>query len=264
MVFDFSDRPDCTRPEVAAVEKHAQTWGYTYHHSAIACDGSYTDTLHFTWSNGASAFHVDSVHATTHAVQESLVNDSRTEGSATRYIRGNVVTDTPKDIYRVYWEANNTDECDSIIATIVPNASVLTFFDVTKDEVTCGAATYTFHPTWTYSKAAGDLIIAEVGKDAPLWKGAADADQSTVVITGDLDLAHPGTQHKLYAYFEDRGKGICNSSVVTVNEPLVPYVKVTRSEYTQPACYAATDTLVVDLQFVRLGGTAEVWVDGGA
>ncbi|MBO7454932.1 MAG: T9SS type A sorting domain-containing protein [Paludibacteraceae bacterium] len=260
----FSDRPDCTRPEVAAVEKHAQTWGYTYHHSAIACDGSYTDTLHFTWSNGASAFHVDSVHATTHAVQESLVNDSRTEGSATRYIRGNVVTDTPKDIYRVYWEANNTDECDSIIATIVPNASVLTFFDVTKDEVTCGATTYTFHPTWTYSKAAGDLIIAEVGKDAPLWKGAADADQSTVVITGDLDLAHPGTQHKLYAYFEDRGKGICNSSVVTVNEPLVPYVKVTRSEYTQPACYAATDTLVVDLQFVRLGGTAEVWVDGGA
>ncbi len=262
----FADRPDCTRPEVSAVEKHAQTWGYTYHHSAIACDGSYTSTLHFTWSNGASAFHIDSVDATSHVVQASLVNDSHTAGSVTRIIKGNVVTDTPKDIYRVYWDANNTDECDSIITTIVPDASVWTLapFNVTKNEVSCGATKYTFHPTWTYLKAASDLIIAEVGVDEPVWKGAANTDPSTVVITGDLDLANPGKPHKFYAYFEDRGAGVCNSNIVSVNEPLVPYVKVTRSEYTQPACDVAKDTLLVDLEFVRQGGTAEVWVDGGA
>ena len=247
----FSDRMHCTTELVDAEYKAGvPSWGYdrTTH---VECDGSYTDTLLFTWNDAVSDLYIDSIGSNTrHKYTTST-------GSKTLLLHGDV-TDTPREVYKVYF-VNNAGVCDSIIHTIVPQVSVLTGFAAEKQEVACDANEYTIKATWSYRKAVDSLYIVEEGYGI-IWRDSAKTAQP-VVITRPLDLDNLGKEHKFYAYFRDRGV-VCKSEDVTINEPIVPHIDTLGVHYIVPVCNETTASLVFDLHYTKQQDKLHVALNG--
>ncbi len=160
----ISDRSDCQTDPVSITAPSAPYWEYTRHRSLINCDGSYTDTLRFSWKDASSAFTIDTLDSNGNAITAQRYSNTASTDDVVRLYHGNVA-DASANIYKVYF-AGHAGDCDSIIKNFESgHAPIKPEIVINKADTlhgACDATTYAIVVDWQYKAFAASTMTFSV------------------------------------------------------------------------------------------------------
>lgn len=245
-----SDRPECQTPVVTGEPKFAQKWEYTRYPSVVACDGSYTDTLKFTWSDAIYDLFIDSVDDAS-----NRYICTKPVGTNTIILHGNVATtEHNKDVYRVYFSNYDPEDedCDSIIRTVVPSASLVPYMDVPLEDVhystpECNDTKTDLIFKLKYARQSDNLklYLNTIEQEYTIVTGSpisASASEQEVTIK-IADLTADGKSRSLRVQFI--GDNCCDDTYSLPATPFSPHISDTIATVSGVSCDKDTYTLTV-------------------